>query len=117
MTVVYIPAESTVMPIVCPGPPVEAGPACTEDDDECFLGALDVSDMTALQRDDPELRGLIGNLEGEGRAVPVSCVLIRTLPTLHLTRCSLQRKLQRQQHVVAVGDPFQSSRRDISSLL
>ncbi|KAM7303474.1 retrovirus-related Pol polyprotein from transposon 17.6 [Ixodes scapularis] len=33
--------------------PVEAGPACTNgNDDECFLGALNVSDMTALQRDE-----------------------------------------------------------------
>uniref|UniRef100_A0A6B0U174 Putative transposon ty3-i gag-pol polyprotein n=1 Tax=Ixodes ricinus TaxID=34613 RepID=A0A6B0U174_IXORI len=51
--------------------PVEAGPACIEDDDDgCFLGALDVSDMAALQRDDPQLRALIKHLEGQARAVP-----------------------------------------------
>ncbi|KAM7290480.1 DDE-type integrase/transposase/recombinase [Ixodes scapularis] len=71
--------------------PVEAGPACTkEDDDECFLGALDVSDMAALQRDDPELRALIEHLEGQGSAVPRG--FVRTLPTFSIRQGVLYKE-------------------------
>ncbi|KAM7294021.1 uncharacterized protein ISCGN_023568 [Ixodes scapularis] len=71
--------------------PVEAGPSCTkEDDDECFLGALDVSDMAALQRDDPELRALIEHLEGQGSAVPRG--FVRTLPTFSIRQGVLYKE-------------------------
>ncbi|KAM7298103.1 Transposon Ty3-I Gag-Pol polyprotein [Ixodes scapularis] len=63
--------------------PVEAGPACIEDDDdECFLGTLDVSEMAALQRDDPELRALIEHLEGQ--ASSVSRAFLRILHTFSM---------------------------------
>lgn len=50
---------------------VKAEPAYTKDDDyECLLGAVNVSDMAVLQRADPELRALIEHLEGRGTTVP-----------------------------------------------
>ena len=34
-----------------------------DDDDECFLGAVNTDDMARRQRDEPELRALIEHLE------------------------------------------------------
>lgn len=52
--------------------PVESAPAGTDDsdDEESILGALNVDDMAALQRNDPELRALIEHLARGGRRVP-----------------------------------------------
>ncbi|KAM7296981.1 retrovirus-related Pol polyprotein from transposon 17.6, partial [Ixodes scapularis] len=50
-----------------------------DDDDECFLGAVNTDDMARRQRDDPELRALIEHLEGRGSTVPR--VFSRALPT------------------------------------
>lgn len=61
-----------------------------DNDDECFLGAVDVSDMAALQRDDPQLRGLIKNLEGQESTV--LHVFIRTLPTFSIREGALYNK-------------------------
>lgn len=62
---------------------VEAEPACTDDDyDECFHGAVNVSDLTALQRADSQLRALIKHVEGRGTTVPG--FLLRALPTFDI---------------------------------
>ena len=66
--------------------PVESPPAGTDDDDDArFLGAVNATDMGALQRDDPELRAVIGQLEGRGSSV--SRVFARDLSSFVLRRC------------------------------
>ncbi|KAM7297650.1 uncharacterized protein ISCGN_022801 [Ixodes scapularis] len=85
--------------------PVETPSGSSDDeDDECFLGAVNTDDMARRQRDDPELRALIEHLEGRGGAVPR--VFSRALPTfVHPTRCTLQGELRRQQHTTAAATP------------
>lgn len=91
MTVVYKFGRKQSDADCLPRAPVEAGPPCTEDDEyECFIGALDVSDMAALPRDDTELRGLIEHLKGQESALPR--VFIRTLPTFSIRQGALYKE-------------------------
>lgn len=51
--------------------PFNFAPASADDDDyECFLGAVILNEIPALQQDNPELRSLIEHLEGRGSTVP-----------------------------------------------
>lgn len=50
--------------------PVELPQADTNDDDDAFLGALQISDMASRQRRDPVLRKLFARLEGQDAALP-----------------------------------------------
>lgn len=53
--------------------PVDSAPAITDDDDnEHFLGAVNLNKMTALQQRNPELCALIEHLENEGAQFRVS---------------------------------------------
>ena len=71
--------------------PVESPPDSTDDDDDArFLGAVTDTDMGALQRDDPELRAVIDNLEGKGSSVPQ--VLARDLSSFVLREGVLFKK-------------------------
>ncbi|KAM7284469.1 DDE-type integrase/transposase/recombinase [Ixodes scapularis] len=61
-----------------------------DDDDECFLGAVNTDDMARRQRDDPELRALIEHLEGRGDTVPR--VFSRALPTFAIRQGVLYKE-------------------------
>lgn len=77
-------------PVASQGPRRD-GPACTEDeDDEFFLGSQDVSDMTALQRDDTELGALIEHLDGKASTVPRA--FLRILPTFFIRQGVLYKE-------------------------
>lgn len=70
--------------------PVKAEPASTDDYDECCFGAVNVSDLAALERADPELRVLIEHLEG----TTVPRVFLTSPANLcHSTMCAVQREL------------------------
>ena len=71
--------------------PVETPSGCSDDnDDECFLGAVNTDNMARRQRDDPELRALIEHLEGRGGTVPR--VFSRALPTFVLRQGVLYKE-------------------------
>ncbi|KAM7294064.1 Transposon Ty3-G Gag-Pol polyprotein [Ixodes scapularis] len=71
--------------------PVETPSGCSDDDDdECFLGAVNTDDMARRQRDDPELRALIEHLEGGGSTVPR--VFSRVLPTFAIRQGVLYKE-------------------------
>ncbi|KAM7288282.1 Transposon Ty3-I Gag-Pol polyprotein [Ixodes scapularis] len=71
--------------------PVETPSGCSDDnDDECFLGAVNTDDMARRQRDDPELRALIEHLEGGRSTVPR--VFSRVLPTFAIRQGVLYKE-------------------------
>ncbi|KAM7289580.1 Retrovirus-related Pol polyprotein from transposon 17.6 [Ixodes scapularis] len=61
-----------------------------DDDDECFLGAVNTDDMARRQRDYPDLRALMEHLEGRVSTVPR--VFSRALPTFAIRQGVLYKE-------------------------